>query len=46
MESELRWEKKDEYKGVSTRSHKEVELIEIGCHLDKKDQEKGVTEEC
>lgn len=28
------------------RSHKEVELIDIGCHLDIRDQEKEVMEEC
>lgn len=33
------------YKGMNPRSHMEVELIEVGCHLDRRDQGKGILEE-
>lgn len=40
MESELRWKQEDDYKGTRWGSGKEVELTEIGCHLDVRDQER------
>lgn len=45
MESEIRWKKKDEYKGMSPKSHKEEELIEMGYHLYIRDLEKEIMQE-
>lgn len=42
MESEFRRKKEDEYKETSSRSFNQGELIEIGCHLDVSNQEKGI----